>query len=254
MMTSKLFAKKWTHPTIRMAVIILGISTSSAAESADSGEGLTKEYLDGKRPDDAVQLLGPKGHVLVPESKIVKNLWVFKDGVLTASPKWDSLLTPESYADFRMHLEFNVNNVPGADPEGNGNSGVYIQQRYELQILNSYGVAEKDYKASYAGSLYRQKMPDQLVSKPAGEWQSYDIIFRAARFEGKKKVENARISVKHNGVLIHDDYALTNKTGVGKKEGPEPLPIKLQGHHNQVKFRNIWIKRLKLDPVKKTDE
>ena len=95
-----------------------------------------------------------------------------------------------------------------------------------------------------------KRKPDQLVSKPAGEWQSYDIVFRAARFKGGKRVENARISVQQNGVLIHDDYALTNKTGAGQKEGPAPGPIKFQGHHNPVKFRNCWIQRLKLNEIK----
>jgi hypothetical protein len=251
MMLSNYFVKKWNRSTATMAAIVIGIATSLTAESAEPGEGLTKGSLDGKRPSDAVQLIGQRGHILVPEKEEVKSQWVFKDGVLTASPKWDSLVTSNTYTDFKMHVEFNVNSVPGVDPEQNGNSGVYIQQRYELQILNSHGIAPEDYKASYAGSLYKQKKPDKLVSKPAGEWQSYDIIFRAARFEGEKKVENARISVKHNGVLIHDDYALTNKTGKGKKEGPDPLPIKLQGHENQMRFRNTWIQRLKLEPVKK---
>ncbi|MGB0643504.1 MAG: DUF7133 domain-containing protein, partial [Akkermansiaceae bacterium] len=212
--------------------------------------GITKGLFNGKRPADAVQLVGERGHMLVPESKKVKSQWVFDEGVLTASPKWDSLVTPDVYSDFRMHVEFNVNRVPDVDAEKNGNSGIYIQKRYELQILNSHGVSEEDYKASYAGSLYRQKKPDQLVSKPAGEWQSYDIVFRAARFKGGKRVENARISVQQNGVLIHDDYALTNKTGAGQKEGPAPGPIKFQGHHNPVKFRNCWIQRLKLNEIK----
>lgn len=214
--------------------------------AAEPGVGTTRGLLDTPRPKNAVELVGKTGHILIAESKF-KNQWTFKDGVLTASPKWDSLVTPESYQDFRMHVEFNVNEVPNAHPEANGNSGVYIQQRYELQILNSHGVSAEDYKASYAGSLYKQKKPDKLVSKPAGEWQTYDIIFRAARFEGEKKTENARITVRQNGELIHDDYALTNKTGAGKKEGPQPFPIKLQGHENQVRFRNIWIQRLKLD-------
>ena len=225
--------------------------------SAGASGGSTKGVLGNgplKRPSDAVQLVGQQGHIMVPEGK-GPSKWVFADGVLTASPVWDSVITPEVYSDFLMHLEFNVNNVPDAkDPEKNGNSGVYIQQRYELQILNSHGVSEEDYKASYAGSLYRQKKPDTLVSKPAGERQSYDIVFRAARFEGDKKTESARISVRHNGVLIHDDYAFKNKTGAGKKEGPEPGPIKLQGHHNPVKFRNVWIQRLKLEtPDKKAE-
>lgn len=251
MILSNYFAKKWNRPAATMAVIVIGIATILTAESAEPGEGLTKGPLDGKRSHEAVQLVGKRGHILIPEEKEVKSLWVFKDGVLTASPEEDSLVTPDSYSDFKMHVEFNVNNVAGASRGQNGNSGVYIQQRYEIQILNSHGIAPEDYKASYAGSLYKQKKPDKLVSKPAGEWQTYDIIFRAARFEGEKKVANARISVKHNGVLIHDDYALTNKTGGGKKEGPEPLPIKLQGHKNKVRFRNVWIQRLELEPRKK---
>jgi len=233
-------------PRIKVILLTIAFSTS-AAVAADQGVGSTKGILDGKRPENAVQLVGEEGHLFVPESGKVESQWSFNEGVLTASPKWDSVVTPENYTDFRMHLEFNVNEVPNVDPEKNGNSGVYIQERYELQILNSHGIAPEDYKASFAGSLYRQKMPDKIVSKPAGEWQSYDLAFRAARFEGGKKIENARISVKHNGVLIHDDYALPNKTGAGAKEGPEPLPIKLQGHHNPVKFRNVWIQRLALD-------
>lgn len=232
---------------------ISGIILNASNLAAEPGAGATKGYFDGKRPVDAVQLVGDRGHILVPESEKVKSQWVFKEGVLTASPKWDSVVTPENYGDFRMHVEFNVNSVPNVDAEKNGNSGIYIQQRYEIQILNSHGVAPENYKASYAGSLYRQKKPDKFVSKPAGEWQTYDIVFRAARFDGDKKTENARISVLHNGVLIHDDYSIKNKTGAGKKEGPEPFPIKLQGHHNPVKFRNVWIQRLKLDQPKARD-
>ena len=127
------------------------IPTWTAA--AEPGEGLTKGLFDGKRSGEAVQLVGKTGHILIPESD-VKCQWVFEDGVLTASPKWDSVVTPGSYQDFRMHVEFNVNNVEDAkDPEKNGNSGIYIQQRYELQILNSHGTPEEEYKASYCGSL-----------------------------------------------------------------------------------------------------
>jgi glucose/arabinose dehydrogenase/mono/diheme cytochrome c family protein len=216
-----------------------------AAQAADPA-GITKGIIDFKRPADAKQLVGPTGYTLVPETDAKCN-WVFGDGILTASPHWDSVITPDSYRDFRLHVEFNVNHVPDVHPEKNGNSGVYLQQRYEVQILNSHGVSEADFKASYCGSLYRQKKPDKLVCKPAGEWQSYDIVLRAARFEGDKKTENARITVYHNSTLIHDDYALTRQTGVGKKETPEPGPIKLQGHQNKVRFRNTWVQKLNLD-------
>lgn len=227
-------------------LIALFISCHAYAEvSKKTTKGII-DIKDLKRPADAVQLVGDSGHHFVPAGKEA-SLWVFKDGVLTASPKWDSVVTKTPYQDFQMHLEFNVNDVPDAkNHEENGNSGVYIQERYEIQILNSFGIAEEDYKNSYAGSLYKIKKPDQLVSKKAGEWQTYDIVFRAARFDGETKTEDARITVYHNGVLIHDDFAIPRKTGVGHKEGPEPGLIKLQGHHNPVRFRNIWIKSLNL--------
>ncbi len=234
---------------LRTVPVALGMfGTVLSAFAADSGT--TRGVIDlGKpeRPADAATLVGADGYHLVPEGA-GPTKWVFADGVLTASPAWDSMLTKEAYGDFRMHAEFNVNEVKDAkDPETNGNSGIYIQQRYELQILNSFGVTEADYKSSYCGSIYHQKKPDRLVSKKAGEWQSYDIVFRAARFDGTKKSENARITVYQNGELIHDDYAITGKTGAGEKEGPEPRPIKLQGHHNPVRFRNVWIQKLSLD-------
>ncbi len=209
-------------------------------------DGTTKNIIDFKRPKDAVQLVGPKGSTLIPEKEKIKCQWTFQDGVLTASPKWDSVITPGAYQDFRMHLEFNVNDAGDVPPEKNGNSGVYIQQRYELQILNSYGVSEQDYKNNYCSSIYRMKKPDKLVCKPAGQWQSFDIAFRAARFDGETKIQNARITVYQNGELIHDDYVMTRKTGAGKKEDATERPIKLQGHHNQVRFRNIWIQKLSL--------
>ncbi len=208
--------------------------------------GITRGIIDFERPADAEQLVGESGSKLIPESD-VKCQWAFADGVLTASPKWDSVVTPQAYQDFRMHLEFNINDAGDVPRERNGNSGIYIQQRYELQILNSFGVAEADYRHDDCGCIYGLKKPDKLVCKPPGQWQSFDIAFRAARYEGDKKMQNARITVYHNGELIHDDIPLKRNTGAGKKEGPLALPIKFQGHHNQVQFRNVWIQELSLD-------
>ncbi len=208
--------------------------------------GVIKDIDKLNRPDGAKQLVGEKGHTLVPE-KGDKTNWVFNEGVLTASKGWDSLVTPDSYRDFVLHVEFNVNSKGGSNPEADGNSGVYIQQRYEIQIQNAHGIAEEAFKNSYCGSLYKLKKPDKLVSKPAGQWQTYDIVFRAARFEGDEKTEDARITVYHNGVLIHDDFEIPRKTGAGAAEGPDDRPIRLQGHANPVRFRNVWIKELQLD-------
>ena len=208
-----------------------------------------QDLLDfSRRPADAEPFVDDAGHRLVPEAD-GPSRWSFEAGVLTASSGWDSLVTPKVYDDFRMHLEFRVNAAENEQREKNGNSGVYVQQRYEVQILDSYGVPWADHQAWDCASLYRLKRPDHNASRPAEAWQSYDIVFRAARFEGERKVENARITVFHNDVLIHEDVELARKTGAGKPEGPEPGPIKLQGHGNPVGFRDVWVEALRLDAM-----
>lgn len=234
----------------RILALIVGLScVAQPCVASDLEMGSTEGIIDitqQERPEGAKQLLGKAGHGFVPESE-AKNQWAFSDGVLTASPSWDSLITKDSYRDFRLHVEFNVPHVDDVTNKTNGNSGIYIQQRYEVQILNSYGVSEADYKKTDCGSLYLTKKPDKLVCKPSGEWQSFDIAFRAARFVDEKKTENARVTVYQNQQMIHDDVSIPNKTGAGQKEGPEPGPIKLQGHRSEVLFRNIWIEVLNLD-------
>jgi pimeloyl-ACP methyl ester carboxylesterase len=219
--------------------------TPETTEQNHKPDGTTKGIIDFERPADAIQLVGDSGSVMVPESS-AKCEWTFQDGVLTASPHWDSVVSPDAYQDFRLHLEFKLND-PGEVPrERSGNSGVYLQQRYELQILNSHGISVEDFGTDDCASIYGIKKPDQFVCKPPGEWQTFDIAFRAARFEGSQKTENARVSVFHNGELIHDDFELPRKTGAGKPEENSLRPIKLQGHHNQVQFRNIWVQKLNL--------
>ena len=171
-----------------------------------------------------------------------KVSWPVEDGVMTVKAKSGSIITKEKYNDFRMHLEFNV--PEGGKGQGAGNSGVYIQERYELQILNSFG--KEKLAANDCGGLYRFKAADVNACRPAGQWQSYDIEFHAARWDDSgKKTKNVRITVVQNGKKIHDNVDVPNKTGAGKAEGPADGPIKLQDHGNPVKFRNIWIVRLK---------
>ncbi len=196
-------------------------------------------------PPSATVLVGPERAALVPDDGKASR-WSFEDGVLTAASGWQSLLTEQAYGDMRLHLEFRVNDSDHENPEARGNSGVYIQQRYEVQIHDSFGIAPENYEAWMGASLYRLKTPDEVAARPAGAWQTYDILFRAARFEGSEKVEDARITVFQNDRLVHDDVALARKTGAGKAEGPEPLPLKLQGHNNPVAFRRVWIEPLEL--------
>jgi hypothetical protein len=156
------------------------------------------------------------------------------EGLLTVGA-----LTKNSVRDFRLHLEFRTPYMPYAKGQSRGNSGVYIQRRYEVQVLDSFGLAGAP---NECGGLYRQQSPDLNMALPPLTWQTYDIYFTAARFDASgKKYSDAVITVLHNGVTIHDQYHLKNKTGAGRPEGPEALPILLQDHGNPVAFRNVWL-------------
>ncbi len=142
--------------------------------------------------------------------------------------------------DFQLHLEFRTPFMPNARGQGRGNSGVYIQQRYEVQILDSFGLEGIE---NECGSLYRQRRPELNMCLPPMSWQTYDIVFTAPRFhvDNTTKAQNALITVWHNGVAIHCQREVYAKTGGGKPESPMPLPINFQDHNDKVVFRNIWI-------------
>lgn len=193
-----------------------------------------------KPPAGAIILLGDKGdtseweHADKPGSKIA---WEWRDGYLEVKPGSGNIVTKRSFGDARIHVEFCVdeNNEAG---QKNGNSGVYVQRRYEVQILNSWKTPPAD---DTCGGIYKVGPAMVNAARPAGEWQSYDIYFRAARFDKDgKKTDNARMTVYHNGTRIHDEVSIPDKTGGGQPEGPTPGPILLQDHSNRIRFRNIW--------------
>jgi hypothetical protein len=166
--------------------------------------------------------------------EFMDNAKVTDDGLLEMGTT-----TSMPVQDFRLHLEFRVPYMPNSQGQGRGNSGVYIQRRYEIQILDSFGLESL---FDGCGALYRQQATDVNMSLPPLAWQTYDIWFRAARFDGEgNKTANARITVLHNGVPVHSNREVVAKTGAGLPEGPEPLPILLQNHRDPVHFRNIWI-------------
>lgn len=186
----------------------------------------------------------PEGATVIDLSQLVAENgsaagWTAAEGVLTAGK--GSVMTKEKYQDFQLHAEFNIPQPPeGAKDQARGNSGIYIQRRYEVQILDSLG--DDPPKPNGCGSLYKQKAPDKNMCKKPGEWQVYDITFRAARFDASgKKTEGARITVVWNGETVHKDVEIKDKTGAGKPEGAEPAQILLQDHGAPVKFRNLWI-------------
>ncbi len=155
--------------------------------------------------------------------------------------------TKERFGDFRMHAEwYEPDYPPEVTGQARGNSGVYIQERYELQVLESFGVTTP--ATNDAGAIYTKKAPDVNAATAPGTWQTYDIEFRAARFDsGGTKVADARVTVRWNGQLVHDDVAIDSSTGAGRPEDPAPGAIRLQDHGDpgaNPRFRHVWIERL----------
>jgi len=155
--------------------------------------------------------------------------------------------TKRSFGGFRMHLEFMTPYEPDARGQQRGNSGVYIQGRYEVQVLDSFGL-----KAGQGdcGAIYGVAPPKVNASLPPLRWQTYDIEFRAARMDARGKLTHTPvITVVHNGVKIHDKVKLPGPTGgaSGKTHMPEG-PIRIQDHHHPVRYRNIWLVELPETP------
>ncbi len=164
--------------------------------------------------------------------------WRVEQGGLVVEPGAGDAFSRETFEDFTLHLEFMYPETDPADT-GDGNSGIYIFDTYEVQILDSHDQPARD---NGCGALYRFRAPDVNVAYRPGQWQRYDIEFVAPRWdENGTKLAQARITVRHNGVLVHRDIRLTRPTGAGSPERPGGGPIVLQDHGNRVRYRNIWV-------------
>jgi hypothetical protein len=186
--------------------------------------------FDGKNLDPWVSKNDPKK----PAS------WKLVDGGAMQVQGGDIITKEKFGGSFKLHVEFRVPYMPKATGQGRGNSGVYVQGRYEVQVLDSYGLDSKD---NDCGGIYGVAKPLVNACKAPTVWQSYDIDFHSPKFADGKKTEPARISVLHNGIKIHDDVKITkDNTTAGLGGDPStPGPIMLQDHGNPVQYRNIWI-------------
>lgn len=147
--------------------------------------------------------------------------------------------TRDAFGSFTLHVEFRTPFMPDARGQFRGNSGVYLQNRYEIQVLDSFGRLSE---ADDCGAIYEQRPPDRNMTLPPLVWQTFDVEFEAARFDASgAKTEPAVVTVRHNGVLVHDRVPLTGPTGRGDPEAPAPGPLVLQDHWNPVFFRNVWL-------------
>jgi hypothetical protein len=169
-----------------------------------------------------------------------KARWTLRNGVLEVNPGTGSIVTNRKFTSYQLHIEFRTPFMPEAEGQARGNSGVYMQGRYELQVLDSYGLKGED---NECGGIYKVAAPAVNMCAPPGQWQSYDITFKAPRFDGAgKKVEDARLSVLHNGVMIHEGLRIPGPTGGSLDQDVNtPGGIMLQDHGNLVQYRNIWL-------------
>jgi len=147
-----------------------------------------------------------------------------------------------TFGSHKLHLEFRTPYQPDDRGQGRGNSGLYLQGRYEVQVLDSFGLEGKD---NECGGIYSVKKPDVNMCFPPLAWQTYDVEYTAAKFDAAGKLTaNPRVTVQHNGVVIHKDVELPGErstTAAPVKPGPELGPVYLQDHGNPVRYRNVWI-------------
>ena len=175
--------------------------------------------------------------------------WRVVDGAFEVVAGTGTLRTRDAFGDVQLHIEWMSPKPPRGSDQDRGNSGVFLMGRYEVQVLDSY--ANVTYADGQAAAIYGQYPPLVNASRPPGEWQSYDIVFRRPRFDASGRVVSpARFTVLHNGVLVHDDVALVGPTAHQRRPPYEVhadrLPIALQDHGHPVRFRNVWVRDLEL--------
>ncbi|MEZ4699630.1 MAG: DUF1080 domain-containing protein [Rhodothermales bacterium] len=179
--------------------------------------------------------------------------WIIKNGNMEAVPGAGYIRTKQGFGDIQLHVEWAAPVPARGTSQGRGNSGVFLMGLYEVQVLDSY--QNDTYPDGQAGAIYGQYPPLANVTRPPGEWQSYDIVFRRPRFNSKGELmAPARITVMHNNVLIQDNVEVWGPTEWLENKlytaGPDRLPLAFQDHGNPVLYRNIWLRELDESAVK----
>ncbi len=217
------------------------IKAGVAQVEDSSGKSLGK-LTRIERASPTLGLKPPTGAVVLFDGS---NADAFKGGKV--SPEgWlmEGSTTNQTFGDCTLHLEFRTPFQPEASGQGRGNSGCYLQGRYEVQVLDSFGLVGKN---NEAGGIYETSDPAINMCLPPLSWQTYDVEYTAARYDASgTKTQNARLTVRHNGVVVQDNVEVPKATRAAPvKEGPEAGPLYLQNHGNPVRFRNIWLKEKK---------
>lgn len=249
---------------IFLSLLIAALSMATSGRSLAQGQAewvpeLTEDWTPvedsirtgapGEPPSDAIVLFD--GTDLSAWTSATNGggdaAWQVENGAMTVVPGTGNIKTRQAFGDVQLHIEWRTPEEIEGNGQGRGNSGVFLQEMYEVQVLDSW--QNETYSNGQAGSIYKQKAPAVNASKAPGEWQTYDIIFESPRFDDDGElIKPAYVTVHHNGVLIHHRFELEGPTEyIGLPEysqHPQELPIVLQDHSNPVSFRNIWVREL----------
>lgn len=196
-------------------------------------------------PSDALVLFDGKD-LSKWKGKTGNAVWLVHDNCMTVVKGTGEISTIDSFDNFQLHLEWKTPSKIEGEGQGRGNSGVFLLGKYEIQILDNFN--NKTYSNGQAGSVYKQHIPLVNACKPAGEWQTYDIVFSAPKFKSDGVLEKpAYVTVFQNQVLVQNHVEIKGRTvyrGQPTYSRHGKGPIVLQDHGNPVSFRNIWIRRL----------
>jgi hypothetical protein len=197
----------------------------------------------GPPPSDAIVLFDGKDLSQWTGENGSDAKWVVRDGYVEVNGT-GSIMTREKFGDVQLHIEWASPEKVEGEGQGRGNSGVYLQGRYEIQVLDSYH--NKTYPDGQAGAFYGNFPPLVNAARKPGQWQTYDIIFQAPKLSADgKSVEPGYFTVLHNGVLVQNHVPVKGSTTASVFQGTTPkAPLVLQDHGNPVRYRNIWIRRL----------
>ncbi|MBN9119760.1 MAG: DUF1080 domain-containing protein [Planctomycetes bacterium] len=233
------------------AAVAVGVMTAFAQKEYKSGivfpepAVVTPGKTDNDPPSDAIVLFDGKDLSKWNNG----DKWEVKDGYAVVQKS--DITTKDSFGDYQLHVEFATPEKVVGTGQGRGNSGVFLANRYEVQVLDSFG--NTTYFDGQCASLYKQTPPMVNACKKPGEWQTYEIVFTAPRFDESVKetkvLKPGYVTVIHNGVVVQNHFELLGNTFYDRppayEKHPVKQPIRLQNHGNPVRYRNIWLREIK---------